>query len=129
MPSYTAEDLTEAMISYRAGECDSLRKCASVFGIPVTTLSKRLRDRKDRILAYENQQSLTSTEESTLVKWVSRLSKGGFPISLPLTLELAEEIRLNRYFLPLSSTLPPPISRRWLDRFRQRHPELFTVYS
>jgi hypothetical protein len=63
------------------------------------------------------------------VKWVSRLSKGGFPISLPLTLELAEEIRLNRYPLPLSSTLPPPISRRWLDRFRQRHPELSTVYS
>lgn len=129
MPSYTAEDLTEAMISYRAGEYDSLRKCASAFGIPVTTLSKRLRDRKDRILAHENQQSLTSTEESTLVKWVSRLSKGGFPISLPLTLELAEEIRLNRYPLPLSSTLPPPISRRWLDRFRQRHPELSTVYS
>jgi hypothetical protein len=68
MPSYTAEDLTEAMISYRAGEYDSLRKCASAFGIPVTTLSKRLRDRKDRILAHENQQSLTSTEESTLVK-------------------------------------------------------------
>jgi hypothetical protein len=68
MPSYTAEGLTDAMISYRAGECDSLRKCASAFGIPVTTLSKRLRDRKDRILAHENQQSLTSTEESTLVK-------------------------------------------------------------
>jgi hypothetical protein len=129
MPFYTAEDLTEAMISYRTGEYDLLRKCASAFSIPVTTLSKRLRDRKDRILAYENQQSLTSTEESTLVKWVSRLSKAGFPILLPLTLELAEEIRLNRYLLPLSLTLPPPNSRRWLDRFRQRHPELSTVYS
>ena len=129
MPSYTAEDLTEAMIGYRAGEYDSLRKCASAFGILVTTLLKRLRDRKDRILAYENQQSLTSTEESTLIKWVSRLSKGAFPILLPSTLELAEEIRLNRYPLPLSSILPPPISRRWLDRFRQRHPELSTVYS
>jgi hypothetical protein len=63
------------------------------------------------------------------MKWVSRLLKGGFPISLPLTLELAEEIRLNRYPLPLSSTLPPPISRQWLDMFRQRHPELSTVYS
>jgi hypothetical protein len=117
MPSYTAEDLTEAMISYRAREYDSLRKCASALGILVTTLSKRLRDRKDRILAHENQQSLTLTEESTLMKWVSRLSKGGFPISLPLTLELAEEIRLNRYLLPLFSILPLPISRRWLDRF------------
>jgi hypothetical protein len=68
MPFYTAENLTEAMISYRAGEYDLLRKCTSIFGIPVTTLSKRLRDRKDRILAYENQQSLTSTEESTIVK-------------------------------------------------------------
>jgi hypothetical protein len=68
MPFYTAEDLTEAMISYRTGEYDSLRNCASAFGIPVTTLLKRLRDRKDRILAHENQQSLTSTEESTLVK-------------------------------------------------------------
>jgi hypothetical protein len=50
-------------------------------------------------------------------------------MSLPLTLELAEEIRLNRYPLPPSSTVLPTISRRWLDRFRKRHPILSTVYS
>jgi hypothetical protein len=77
---------------------------------------------------HTNQQLLTLTEESTLVKWIGRLLKGGFPISLPLILGLAKEIRKNRH-LPPPSTLPPPISWRWLDRFRQQHSALSTVYS
>ena len=123
------DDLTAAIISYRTSEFDSIRACARAFGVAYPTLRRRLLNEKPRNQAHESQQLLTSNEESSLGKWVSRLSKGGFPISLPLTLELAEEIRLNQYPLPHPSILPPPISRRWLDRFRNRHPELSTVYS
>ena len=49
--------------------------------------------------------------ESTLIMWVSQLSKGGFPISLPLKLELAEEIRLNQYPLFFLLVLLPPINQ------------------
>ena len=95
MPSYTKEDLTAAITSYRRGDYDSIRSCSKAFQIPYTTLQAYLNQRKSLFESHENQQLLTSTEKSTLVKWVSRLSKNGFPISLPLTLELAEEIRLS----------------------------------
>ena len=111
MPSYTVDDLMEALRAYREGEYTSIRACASAYRIPYMTFKDRLQKSKPRKSAHETQQLLTSTEESTLVKWVSRLSKGGFPISLPLTLGLAEEIRLNRQPLPSPSTLLPPISR------------------
>jgi membrane-bound lytic murein transglycosylase MltF len=92
MTSYTDADLTAALLSYEQGEYDTIRACSNAYNIPTSTLYYRLNQRKSRKSAHENQQLLTSTEESTLVKWVSRLSKAGFPISLPLTLELAEEI-------------------------------------
>ena len=123
------DDLTAAILSYHASEFDSIRACAKAFGVAYPTLRRRLLNKKTWNQVHESQQLLMSNEESTLVKWVSRLSKGGFPISLPLTLELAEEIRLNQHPLPLPLTLPPPISRWWLDRFRNQHPELSTVYS
>jgi hypothetical protein len=128
MESYTEEELTAAITSYRDSEYDSIKTCSDAFKIPKSTFYHRLHGRKSSSGMHENQQSLTSTEEPTLVKWVSRLSKCGFPMSLPLTLELAEEIRLNRHPLLFPSTILPLISRRWLDRFRQRHPILSTVY-
>jgi hypothetical protein len=81
-----------------------------MFNIPFSILQNRLHSYKSTFQGYKNQQLLTSTKESTLVKWVSRLLKGGFPISLPLTLELAKEIRLNQYSLPPPLILPPPIT-------------------
>jgi hypothetical protein len=59
----------------------------------------------------------------------SRLSKSGHPIILPLTRDLAKEIRLFCFRLSSTPTSYPPISKRWIDRFRKRHPELKTVYS
>jgi hypothetical protein len=99
MPSYTKEDLTVAITSYRRSDYDSIRSCSKAFEIPynVTTLQTHLNQQKSLSESHENQQLLTSTEESTLVNWVSRLSKNGIPIFLPFTLELAEEIRLNRH--------------------------------
>ena len=43
--------------------------------------------------------------------------------------DLAEEIRLSRFRLSSSPTSYPPISKRWVDRFRKRYPELKTIYS
>jgi hypothetical protein len=55
--------------------------------------------------------------------------KSGCPITLPLTRDLAEEIRLSRFRLSSTLTSYPPISKRWIDKFRKRYPELKTVYS
>ena len=129
MPTYSEEDLTTALAAYRNGDYTSIRKCAYAFNIPVTTLSKRLSTRTSRSQSHELQKILSTAEEKTLLKTVTRLSKSGCPITLPLIRDLAEEIRLSRFRLSSTPTSYPPISKRWIDKFRKRYPELKTVYS
>jgi len=66
MPSYTEEDITNALNALVNGELKSLRRAALVFQIPETTLRKRAQKRKSRIESYVSQQILTPIEESTL---------------------------------------------------------------
>jgi hypothetical protein len=129
MPTYSEDTLITALTAYRNGEYPSIRKCAYAFNIPVTTLSKRHSTQTSRTKSHELQQILSTTEEKALIKAITRLSKSGCPITLPLTRDLAEEIRLSRFRLSSTPTSYPPISKRWIDRFRKRYPELKTVYS
>jgi hypothetical protein len=129
MPTYSEEDLTTALVAYWNGEYTSIRKCAYVFNILVITLLKQLSTRTSCFQLHKSQKILLTAEEETLLKSITRLSKSGCPITLPLTRDLAEEIRLSRFRLSSTPTSYSPIGKRWLDRFRKRHPELKTVYS
>ena len=129
MPTYSEEDLTTAITAYRNGEYTSIRKCAYAFNIPHSTFSDRLTRATTRSRSHESQKILSTAEEETLLKSITRLSKSGCPITLSLTRDLAEEIRLSRFRLSSTPTSYPPISKRWIDRFRKRYPELKTVYS
>jgi hypothetical protein len=129
MPTYSEETLITALTAYRNGEYPSIRKCAYAFNIPVTTLSNRLSTQTSRNKSHESQQILSTAEEKALLKAIIRLTKSGYPITLPLTRDLAEEIRLSRFRLSSTPTSYAPISKRWIDRFRKRYPELKTVYS
>ena len=129
MPTYSEEDLTTAITAYRNGEYTSIRKCAYAFNIPHSTFSDRLTRATTRSRSHESQKILSTAEEETLLKSITRLSESGCPITLSLTRDLAEEIRLSRFRLSSTPTSYPPISKRWIDRFRERYPELKTVYS
>jgi hypothetical protein len=129
MPTYSEDTLTTALIAYRNGEYTSTRKCAYAFNIPRSTSLDRLSNRTSYIKSHESQKILSTTEEGTLIKTIVRLSKSGYPITLLLTRDLAEEIRLSRFRLSSTPTSYPPISKRWIDKFRERYPELKTVYS
>ena len=129
MPTYSESTLITAIAAYRNGEYTSVRKCSYAFNIPPSTLSDRLTKATTRSKSHESQKILSTAEEETLIKSIIRLSKAGIPITLPLTRDLAEEIRLSRFRLSLTPTSYPPISKRWIDRFRKRHPELKTIYS
>jgi hypothetical protein len=129
MPTYSEEDLRTAVTAYRNSEYTSIQKCAYAFNIPASTLSNRLSTRISRSKSHELQQILSTAEEETLLKAVTRLEKSGYPITLPLTRGLAEEIRLSRFCLSSTPTSYPPLGKRWLDKFRKRYPELKTVYS
>jgi hypothetical protein len=78
---------------------------------------------------YKSQKILSTAEEKTLLKTITRLSKSGCPITLLLIRDLAEEIQLSYFRLSSTLTSYPPISKRWIDKFRKRYPELKTVYS
>jgi hypothetical protein len=129
MPPYSGDTLIRALIAYRNSEYPSIRKCAYAFNIPVITLSKRLSTQTSRSKSHESQQILSTAEEEAFIKSITRLSKSGCPITLPLIRDLAEEIRLSRFRLSSTPTSYPPISKQWIDRFRKRYPELLTIYS
>ena len=129
MPTYSEDTLIAALTAYRNGEYTSIRTCAYAFNIPRTTLTSRLSTRTSRSKSHESQKILSTAEEEVLLKAITRLAKSGYPITLPLTRDLAEEIRLSRFRLSSTLTSYPPISVRWINRFRKRYPELKTVYS
>ena len=70
MPSYTEEDVTNALDALVNGEYKSLRQAALVFQIPYSTLQNRLRKRKSRKESHVSQQILTPIEETTLENWI-----------------------------------------------------------
>jgi hypothetical protein len=128
MPSYTEEDVQNAIAAYRNGDYPSISKIASIFSIPTSTLQDRLKKAKTRIQSHEKQQILSSIEEEELVIWISNASKLGVPTPLPLVKILTEEIQSNR-FTSRAKSEKSYISPRWIDRFRARHPTLETCFT
>jgi hypothetical protein len=112
MPTYSEDTLVTAITAYRNGEYTSIRKCAYAFNIPASTLSDRLLTRTSYSKSHESQKILSTAEEETLLKAITRLSKSGYPITLLLTRDLAEEIRLSHFRLSSTPTSYPPISKR-----------------
>ena len=128
MPSYTEEEVQNAIATFRRGDYTTLRRTSAIFNIPLSTLSDRLRKVKTRNQSHEKQQLLSTIEEEELVAWITNASKLGVPTPLTLVKNLAEEIRANR-FATCSNSLDSPISIRWIDRFRARHPTLETCFT
>jgi DDE superfamily endonuclease/Tc5 transposase DNA-binding domain len=128
--AYSGLDLQNAILAYKAGKYPSIRACASAFHIPYPTLQTRLSGRTSRSHAHEHMQVLSNAEEKTLVRWITHLTRAGFPASPALAMSMAEEIRRSRFQLTHSIiSYPRPIGKSWLDRFRTRHPEIKGVWT
>jgi hypothetical protein len=102
------------------GKPDS-RGFRTLFQIPFSTLRYRLQNRKTKLESHVSQQILAPIEESTLENWIYRAAKLGTPITLQLVKVLVSEIQLEQS-LKNDETELSPISDRWIDRFRTRHP-------
>ena len=123
-------NISSAISAYLSGEYSSLRKAAAAFKAPFSTVQARMAGRNSRATARETQQTLTNTEETTLVRWITRLTRTGFPAAPKLTLEMAEEIRRGRAQLSgQSAIIGRPIGYSWLDRFKSRHPVIAGVWT
>jgi len=123
-------DIQAAIAALSAGQYSSIRKCATGLSVPYQTLQHRLPRRLSRSTSHEAMQILSKPEERTLVRWISQPTKTGFPASPALVLQMAEEIQHSRFQL---SRTPPsyakPIGKNWLDRFRNRHPEIKGIWA
>jgi hypothetical protein len=129
MPTYSEDTLITALTAYCNSEYPLIRKCAYMFNIPVTTLSKQLSTQTSHNKSHKSQQILSTTEEKALIKAITRLSNSGCPITLLLIRDLAKEICLSCFCLSLTLMSYSPISKQWIDRFQKRYPKLKTVYS
>ena len=98
------------------------------FQIPYTTLQNWVQKRKSRKESHVSQQILTPIEETTLENWIYRAAKLGTPITLTLVKNLVSEIQL-KIGLTFDEHEFRPISDRWADRFRTRHPRIKTCFS
>jgi hypothetical protein len=112
MPTYSEEDLTTALAAYRNGEYTSIRKCAYAFNILASTLSNQLSTRTSYSKSHKSQKILSTAEEKTLLKAITRLSKSGYLITLLLIRDLAEEIRLSYFCLNSTLTSYPLLGKR-----------------
>jgi hypothetical protein len=128
MPSYTEEDVTNALNALVNGEYKLIRKVAIAFQIPPSTLRDRQKKSKSRTESHVSQQLLSPIEETTLENWIYRAAKSGALVTLQLVKILASEIQNERSSNHDKNELSP-ISDRRVDRFRTRHPRVKTCFS
>jgi hypothetical protein len=128
MPSYTEEDVTNALNELVNGEYTSIRKAVTAFQIPSSTLHDRRKKPKSRTESHVSQQLLTPIEETALENWIYRAAKLGAPVTLQLVKILASEIQSERGSNYDENELSP-ILDQCVDRFRTRHPRIKTCFS
>jgi hypothetical protein len=112
IPTYSEEDLINALVAYRNREFTSIRKYVYMFNILYSIFTSWLSTRTSCSQSYKSQQILSTAKKKTLLKVVTRLLKSGCPTTLLLIRDLAEEIRLSYFYLSSTLTSYPPISKR-----------------
>jgi hypothetical protein len=125
--------LQDAISAYNNQEFNSIRAAADHFRVSDRTMSRRLDGGLSRVQARETTQILSNAEEKTLVRWISRYTCAGSPITSALLLEMAELIRHERVRHASQNSsytkIIPPIGHEWLYRFLNRHPTIQSIYA
>ncbi len=63
------------------------------------------------------------------MRWITRLTRTGYPATLRLVKEMAEEVRSGRIQLGRTPPTLRPIGHTWIERFKTRHPELGSIWT
>ena len=90
----------------------SFRKAASIYNVPRSTLSNRMKGVHTHVEAHVSQQKLSPAEEDVLVEWAKVLGRRGVPLTYSTLTTYASEISGKQ------------IGECWPKRFLARHPEL-----
>ncbi|KIL55149.1 hypothetical protein M378DRAFT_18199 [Amanita muscaria Koide BX008] len=90
----------------------SVRKAASLYNVPRSTLGDRIKGLPTRAEAHADQRLLSVAEEEIIVEWAKVLGRRGVPMTYSSLTKCASEIS-GRH-----------IGESWPKRFLARHPEL-----
>lgn len=118
MPESTEKSIASALEAIQNGL--SQRKAAKRWGIPRSTLQKRLNGSQSRSDANEYLQRLSRQQESHLAEWVLVQSNLGLPLTRQQIQEFASRIVKQ-------GGNDQPLGKRWIDGFLRRNPEIKTV--
>ena len=123
---YSEANIQKALSAIKNQEYSSIRKAALAFNIPNATLQSRMSGRKSRTEAHEAEQILSNAEEKTLARWITRLTRTGFPASPALAIEIRRgRVQLSK----ASAPTPRPIGQKWLTRFKSRMPDIAGIWT
>jgi hypothetical protein len=85
--AYSGANIQKAISANKNDEFRSIRKAALAFNVPNATLQGRMSGRKMCTTAHGADQILSAAEEKTLDRWITRLTRTGFPASPALAIE------------------------------------------
>ena len=123
--------MRQAIAAIHSNACKTIREAAQQYSVPSSTLGHRLNGRVAKNQAHERTQNLTHAEELELKRWITKLTRLGYPPRHQLVRELAEEIRKHRVREINSEDMElvsyPPLGEGWTRQFLGRHPDLKTA--
>jgi hypothetical protein len=109
------EDAIQAAIrDYRAHKFVSLRKTAAHYGVPLNTLSRRLKGALPPTKAHPEKSLLTPEQEEAVVRLCLKLDGWGHPLKLAYVKGLVLYIKSDSNIKELGD--------HWITRFLNRHP-------
>ena len=125
--SQTEGRIALALQAYQQGQFSSIRAAARAYGVPHTTLTRRLEGTTSRSDFTHPNRKLTQTKETALVEWILSLDTRGIPPTQALVQEMAELLFRER--VQNASIEETTLGQRWVYRFITRHPEIKSRYS
>ncbi|USP78806.1 hypothetical protein yc1106_06231 [Curvularia clavata] len=114
-----------AAASYHNNPNQSIHALAKAYDVPKSTLQTRLRGVQPRSETASAKRKLSPIEEQSLVQWILKLDKRGFPPHIIDVRRMADVLLAARGQDPP----PQPVGKNWVSRFIQSQPELQTKWS
>ncbi|EAQ84370.1 hypothetical protein CHGG_08384 [Chaetomium globosum CBS 148.51] len=125
-----------ALEALRSGQIKIIRKAADAFGVPKSTLHRRVKGGGTRQEAQVKNRKLRPTEEAALIQWIESLDDRGMSPTIGYIRQMADLLLRERGgFTLLDASLtstPVPamtVGENWVQRLLHRHPHLETKYS
>lgn len=111
--------ISQALKDLDTGRYSSLRACAAAYNLDHTTLSRRRRGQRSRVISHANQQKLSPIQEDMLAKWLLEAERAGHAFNHRQLQEMASIVHK-------ASGGDGKLGKLWARNFIKRHPDLHT---